>query len=730
MSKTNRNPGKCLAATAAAIGAISAGSVYGQGLIQIEEVVVTAQKRTESLQDVPSSISVVDEKFLRNVTATQLVDYAGYVSGLQVDNNGSPGQTTISLRGITPIGTNATVGTYLDDAPVGSSTVYANSGSLALDLMPYDIQRIEVLRGPQGTLYGSSAIGGLLKYVTRLPDLSSYSARAGTEVFSIEEGDDLGYGAQAMINAPIVADRLGITASYAYRKTPGYVDSAQTGDEDQNRYLQQSAHVSGLWKPTDQFSARLSGLWQQSNAHGFANIAEDLLTGQPIADGLSNNNFDREFFRQTPQFFGATLDYDFGFANLESVSTYSRIKTERLRDTARIYGALYPLFGLPPGLAPYSQVLDLRKFTQEVRLTSPGGGRTEWLVGVFYTRELNDNNQVIRAQRFDGTFITGLDPLLNAQLPSEYQEYAVFGNATHRFSEAFDISVGLRLAKNEQAFKQIGSGALVGPPVDAVGESDETVFTYNFSTSYHFNPATMLYARVASGYQPGGPNALLPGAKPVVDFSTLTNYELGLKTTRLDGRLSLDMAAFYMDWQDIQLLVSSGGTSFLDNAGSAVSKGFEATATIRATEGLRLVATGAYTEAELTENAPSVGGRDGDRLPRVPQYAGSLIANHEFALSNTLALRLGAGLRAESDRFAKVESAANNAHPRGYSVFDVSAELASEGSWTVKLYARNVTDKRADITQDVVTTALGTPVYMRATPLEPRVIGLALETSF
>ncbi len=234
-----------------------------------DEIVVTAQKREERLQDVPISISVVGGAQMQQSGGSQLTDYAAYVPGFQVDNAGSPGRSTLSLRGVAPIGPSATVGMYLDDAPIGSSGIYNRAQTFSLDLMPYDIAQLEVLRGPQGTLYGASSIGGLLKYVTVQPDLNSLSVRAGGEIFTIAHGSDMGWAANAMVNVPLVSDKLAVSASYSRRETPGYIDNIFTGEKDVNDAVQQGGRVALLWKPDSNLTIKLSGLWQSVGSGQF-----------------------------------------------------------------------------------------------------------------------------------------------------------------------------------------------------------------------------------------------------------------------------------------------------------------------------------------------------------------------------------------------------------------------------------------------------------------------------
>ncbi|MBY8821906.1 TonB-dependent receptor domain-containing protein [Sphingomonas colocasiae] len=713
----------------AAPGESGAGSAAAE--IESADIVVTAQKREENLQDVPISISVVGGEKLRQTGASQLTDFGPYVAGLQVDSGGTPGQSTLSLRGIAPIGASTTVGTYLDDAPVGSSSLYARSPSFTLDLLPYDIERVEILRGPQGTLYGASSIGGLLKYVTIAPDLDDFSGKAGAEIFGIRHGEDMGYAGQARVNIPLVPGKLGLAASYAYRKSPGYVDNVQTGKRDVNDYRQEGARISLLWQATEDFSVRLSGLWQTIDAADTARIIEDLATGARIGDGMSSFYYLEQPFRKKLHYYAATLDYDLGFAQLTSASTYSRTRTMQVQDVSRIYGAVFPLFGAPDaGLSPATLNLDLKKVTQEVRLTSPSRGRFEWQLGLFYTYEKSGNDQLVNAYDFGGAPIAGLDPFVVGSLPSTYREYAVFGNATYRFSDRFDVTGGLRWAKNRQRFSQISAGFLL-PPGEVPGRSSEDVVTYSVSPRFHVGDDSMIYARVASGYRPGGPNLTLPGVPPMVGSDSLVNYELGFKSMLFDRRVTIDLAAFYMDWKDIQIGVVVNGASALANAGSARSQGVEAAITWQPVEGLRLGASGAYTDARLAADMPAgTGGLDGDRLPSIPKWSGSLTADYSTAVTDTVGIRLGAGLRHTGNRLSDVASSPLTLPIRSYSALDLNAALTIDDRWTVRAYARNVTDSGGAVSRGLSTDAFGQPSHILVVPTQPRTIGLAVDLAF
>ncbi len=724
----------CAAATALTLSLAAplpafAQPVEGGGVN--DEIIVTAQKREEILQDVPISISVVGGEQLREPGAAQLVDFGNYVPGLQVDSLGTPGQATLSLRGIAPVGPSQTVGIYVDDTPVGSSSIYARSVSFALDLLPYDIQRIEILRGPQGTLYGASSIGGLLKYVTTSPDLQDLTGRAGVEAFDIAHGGELGHAVQGLISAPLIPGKLAVSASGAYRRSPGYVDNVQTGERDQNDHDQFGGRVSLLWQPSDGFSARLSALYQEVESDNNAQVVEDLATGRRIGDGLSNNNFIDETFRRKLEYYSATLNYDLGFATATSATSYSKSAIVQVQDGSRVFGVLFPLLtggAIPAGITPFRIELDLEKFTQELRLTSPSDERFEWLLGAFYTHEKSGNEQLVNSFTMAGEPIAPLDPLAIASIPSRFREYALFGNSTFKFSDRFHLTGGVRYAKNKQRFRQISGGAIL-PAVEQAGRSSEGVFTFSVSPQFHVNDNTMIYARVASGYRPGGPNVASPGVPPTVDSDTLTSYELGIKSN-VSRTLALEFAAFTLDWDDIQLARLFGGISGLANAGAARSRGVEGSVIWQPVRGLRLGLNGAYIDAELTSDSPEgVIGLDGDRLPNIPRWSGSATADYSFDVGANRA-RVGLGVRHTGRRISELESNPDAVPAAAYTALDLNGEITLTTQLTLRAYVRNLTDSDGDVTRSLATDGIGRPYQFTVTPLQPRTIGLAAELSF
>jgi outer membrane receptor protein involved in Fe transport len=455
------------------------------------------------------------------------------------------------------------------------------------------------------------------------------------------------------------------------------------------------------------------------------------LDGHRLGNGHSNNNLLAEPFDSDLQHYSASLNYDFGPVGVTSISTYSDLHSKQVLDSSYAFGALFPLLtggAIPPGLTPLTYTVDLEKFTQEVRIASTGNGPFTWLVGGFYTHEKSFQGQRVRSFDMDGNVIAPLDPLAIVELPATYEEYAIFGNATFRISDQFDITGGLRWAHNDQDFRQVSSGAIV-PAADDPGKSSESNFSFSISPQFHFHNG-MAYARIATGYRPGGPNVIVPGVPPTVDSDTLTNYELGVKADFADGLASIDVAAFYMDWKDIQVAQSFGGIGGLANGGKATSKGIEGALIIRPARGLTFGFTGAYTDSTLSEDVDAINGQDGDELPNVPKFSGSARVDYTTRVNGNDTIVLGAGLRHTGSRLSDVESDPLVVKAKAYTAVDLNAGYTFNDRWTLRLYARNLFDNKGELSRTTNVNGLNIPTHEEITPIQPRTIGLAAEFGF
>ncbi|KRD34614.1 hypothetical protein ASE35_07645 [Lysobacter sp. Root916] len=705
----------------------------------LETVTVTAQKRAEDERKVPAAISVVGEQQLESQHVTQLSDLNGYLPAMTIDDGGTPGQTSVSLRGIPTLGPSAVVAAYIDDTPLGSSGNLARSGAFLLDLLPYDIERVEVLRGPQGTLYGASAMGGLLKYVLKDPDLDAHEGRAGVGVSNVKGADGTGWNARASVNAPLIPGKLALRASFANEFTPGWVDNAFSGRKGINDTHQRSGLASVLWQPNDDVRLKVTALHQRIDADDNSLVTLDALTLQPSFGRDATGKPVRERFEKQVDYLAATLNWDLAWANFVSATSYSKTDLLQVNDLSKTYGPIIPLLlGEPEGRSVFPLTLGLKKWTQEFRLASKSEGPVEWMLGAFYTDERSTNHQSASAESLAGV-PTVLDPLLVADLPSSYREHALFGNLTYKFSERFDVTAGLRYASNDQSFKQIISAGSLADVGVTPGASSEEVVTYLLGSRWHLSDDDMLYLRVASGYRPGGPNVALQDVPPTVDADSLVNYELGWKSLLLDGRASIDLAAYRIDWKDIQLsATTANGLSYLTNAGRARSEGVELTSAFKLTPNLLAGFNASYTNAKLLDNkaGPALGGRKGDHLPGVPKWTMAATADYNFALPAGMSGHIGGSYHWLGERKTNVDS-----NPRAVKL-DSSGQLnlnadISKGRWTLRLYVRNLTDNR-DYSSigpvfDAVNGRRAPNEGLRewqAVRLQPRTVGLEFDVWF
>jgi len=714
---------------------LSGRSAAAADSLTLEEITVTAQKRTENLQSVPATVSVVGTDALNELHATQLTDIGAYVPGLQVDSFGAPGQTILSIRGISPISANATVGSYIDDTPIGSTGFHDRGGSYALDLLPYDVRQIEVLSGPQGTLYGANALGGLIKYDLTTPSLNSSEFRVGGTLFGIDHSSGVGSGFRGYANTPLIPGTLGMIASVGQERTPGFIDNSATGRKDQNADLQRSARLGLLWQISDEASLKVNGLYANTSSDGVATVALDPVTLKPLTGDLTDNNLRPNTYDNTLWYFAATLNWKLPFADFVSATSWSKKSDRFIQEATYTYQPLLPLLGGPAdGTVDFPLYISAKRFSQELRLSSNTQGPIDWLAGLYYDYEKGTNTQFLRTFDASGASLAslGIDPIFAAALPTIYREYSAFANLTWHATNRLDFGGGIRYARNVQGFSQIiEPGSPILPASNVPGKSAEGVTTWLGRANFEFTDDIMGYGLVSTGYQAGGPNTSLPGVPPSVSSSKLTNYELGLKTTLLDGRAILNLSAFDLEWKKIQVPGSlPSGISYIANGGGARSRGVQVESTIKLAQGLELRANGSYTDAKLTDDAPTAFGFKGDRLPLVPQVAGSLRLDYQHPAFADWNYHAGTGLRYSGRRYSVGLFALDGLPTAAYTALDANTDL-SNSNWTFRLFAKNLTDKRAYLTSFSFGDLSGAAaVQNEGIVLQPRTIGLAVDYKF
>lgn len=702
----------------------------------LQEIIVTAQKREERLQDVPVPVTAVTPDTLLQQNHLKAQEFFASIPGLnlQFQNN----RSNLAIRGITtgPATGNPVVGYTIDDVPYGSSAGIAGLFGSAPDLDPSELARIEVLRGPQGTLYGAASIGGLVKYVTLDPatDRTSGSVAAGTHTIR-GAGSELGYNVRGAINIPL-GETLAVRASAFTRGDPGYIDNVVTGERGVNQAEVTGGRLVTLWRPTETLSVKLSALYQKRELAGSPNV--DVRLG---ARDLQSDQFGTGLSEWENQVYSAIVTARLGRSELTSLSSYSYSPSVDTVDFSAslltaILPELYPEAGIDPMATVLRQPYSTRKLTQEVRLATPIGETLDWLVGAFYTRENSKYTiETFATDPANGT-AHGLPILWRDAL--KFSEYAAFTDLTARFTERFDVQLGARWSENRQDLRHRQwtffdeDGFLFTDP-----SSSGHAVTYLFTPRFTISPDHMIYARVATGYRPGGPNAVCRIDVPCqYRPDKTTNYELGAKGDLFGRALSYDASVYHIDWKDIQVtqVVPEGTFNYNSNASRARSRGMELSLQARPLDGLTLALWGAYTDAELREGfseLSAVYGAAGDRLPFSSRFSGRFSVNHAWSLTSTLTAFVGGSLSYVGDRRGEFvptpqESSLRQTYP-AYAQTDLNAGVRAD-DWRVNVFAQNVTDKRGVTGGGYNNQTTFNQYWFNY--IQPRTLGLSIERTF
>jgi iron complex outermembrane recepter protein len=699
---------------------------------QLQSVMVTATRRKEMARDVPLQINRLSTEELEQSGAKTLTDYLAGLPAVDVKTQGGAGLGAISVRGVsTGDQTIATVGTYIDDNAVGSYSPFVSGPINALDMALLDLNHIELLRGPQGTLYGAGAMGGVLKYVTNEPDTNFIEARARVAA-QTTKGGSLGHTVSGLINVPVQDGVSAIRVAAYSDKAPGYVTAAglargsgvDGGDS-------QGIRLSGLVEPSKAFKLRLSAIAQDLKRDGLEYVDYDPLTRAPLSKPATRNLALREPYASKIRVYSAELEADLGFARLNSTTSSQRIDLTSTFDTTPVYGPLLSaVAGLDVTSVPQNVATVLKKTTQEFRLSSDAKHEVSWLAGLYYDHEKGTNEQAISTVFPDGS--QGPD-IVRASLPSKFEEVALFGDVTWNPTPQWSFTVGARVSRNRQTYRQVGEG-LIAAPTDLSSKSSETSTTYLLTSKYALSPTSNVYVRAASGYRPGGPNVVLldpdtglPAAPASFRSDSLWSYEAGYKADLLDQALSLQATVYEIRWNDIQQYYSVQGLNLLTNAGKARIDGAEASLTYRILPAWSISTSLAYTDARLTESGPGVGSQ-GAPLPNQAKWSFGLSSRYDFAVGGHTAY-VGGTLRGVGSRDAGFENSDSLPSYRlpGYALADAQAGI-TVGKLDVNLSVRNLFDRRAQMSAQTNFVPLGSPAYV--VEARPRTLVLSIAASF
>jgi outer membrane receptor protein involved in Fe transport len=735
----------------------------------LQEVVVTARKREEKLLEVPAPVSVITAETIEVTEAVRLDDYLTQVPGVSFDTLRA-GQTNVTFRGINVGDGNATVITYIDNIPLTPNGPGTSSAYLTPDLDPSDIAQIEVDRGPQGTLYGANAIGGVLKYVTVKPDPNTFSGRIEVSGESVEHGG-VGGGVRGAVNIPLIADTLGLRLSAYDRDDPGYIDDPLLNEKNLN-----NVHVSGgraalLWNATDSLSINLSSMVQlmRSNGNDFVDI--DPLTSQPLYGDLTQEAaLRKQWFSSRNAVYNVDVQWDLKWARLLSSTSYSTLENGSDTDNTPAYGPLLSAaFGIPNVGLDSPLTVRAKRVSEELRLTSSDHDKLEWQIGAYYTRARTESDQ--GADLFDTNtqaFITIYGTPLFGYLKNQYVEHSGFGNIDYHFTPQFDVSLGARYSTDDQRLDSYFEGLLFGPTVDSQTYDTEHAVTWAVNPRYKLSEDQMVYARVATGYRPGGADLVLPGAiaaglSPTYNHDQLISYETGWKSSWFDHHVTMDVSVYYVRWTDLQELVTLADFSYTTNGGYAHSQGVETAFTWLPMTGLNLTANITYNDNRLDsdpQNNPDLS-EAGNRLPTTPRFSGNFSADYNWTITPSDKAFVGASVYFTTARPNELSIGYDPNHASGvgvmpnfglapiynpntnaiigyaqmalpgYATLDLRAGL-EHGLWTVEAYAKNVTDVRAYSEFDAYNSASYSNYATEwvATVLRPRTVGMSIARKF
>ena len=726
--------------------------------LKLEEVVVTAQKREESLQDVAISITAISGADLERFAIRNFDDVVEMIPGLSSDSpNNGVNTRNIGIRGIITqsgsylVGENV-VGFYINNTPIS-----------AADPRLVDLERVEVLRGPQGTLYGASSLAGLIKYVTRKPSPDGFEGHAQGEISSTKDGGT-GWDFQAAVNIPL-GETFAIRASGYYEDAAGYIDGRPvdmfgftvTGDDtkDINGIKRKGARIAAYWEPTENFRAHLSFMVNdlKSEAAGFTdNYAPDLSADGPVVlwrfPTEGNNDDDLTSLE---------IEWDLPSVQIQSTTSFfNQTRETNNLDVTNNFG----LIANPAQISTGTYQLTRDEFTQEIRLFSTWDSKFNYILGGFYSKR--EQGYETRFPMIPGTTVFGFPNspdgfVFWSSSTRLIKEKALFGQLTYDFTEQWSATVGARAFKfDTDLFDHFRGNPLFISGGDSIltGDSDADDIVPKFNVEFRPNDDVMIYASAAEGFRAGGSNFPLP-ATPACEADLLNrigsptsplgydpdglwNYEIGTKTSLADGRITVNAALFQMDWDNIQVQVSPlcGLNGTVLNAGKARSKGFEYEMDMAVTDQLVIGLGIGYTDAKFTEDV-SFGGSyifasSGSKLPDVPKWTGNIRAIYNFPLTDTMEgfIRGTLSYRSERQTFPTIGTQDGRVKD-AYELLNIRVGVNIQENWTALVFVENLTNAQPSFT-GLPLPSFGTEIggYPVDYTLRPRTIGASVRYDF
>ncbi len=692
----------------------------------LDSVMVTASRRREPASEVPLKVDVIVTTTLERQGARELGDYLADLPGVSLAHGGAFAGA-LSIRGLATASVGAaSVGVYVDDVATGSSAPYGLGAVSPLDMGLLDLNHIEVLRGPQGTLYGAGAMGGVVKYVTNEPDTAEFSGKVRLDTSVTQDGGN-GYTVGAVVNVPIKLDMAAVRIAAYKTRFGGYDDAiGPAADHNINRGSTTGVRVSGLLTPTRNLTVRLTATSQEQSRAG--NNYEDL---NPVTGAFTSGERTRSLGAPEPSsvrttLLGLDLEYNMGWARLNAITSLQDVS---LHGQADVSAQLVPLlagYGVPATSGWVDSLGKQHRVSQEFRLTSAASHDLEWLAGLYINHE---RASTAGGYRYDTAAGLGTLNLYETAKPTTYKDLAAYGDATWHVTRALALTGGVRVARMEQTYTNTSSGALAGGNSSNGGSSKENATTWLATASYALAKDSSVYTRIASGYRPGGPNGLLPNTsaaiKPTFTSDSLWSYELGYKGLLLDRTLQVEGALYDIEWSDILQPINDNGFGFFTNAGKARISGAELSLGWLPSTSWRVDGSLSLIDARLRTDASGLGGKAGDRIPSTPKASAALAATRNFEIGGNAAYA-GMNVRYISERNAGFPGSAslpNFAMP-SYTVLGLQAGIDYQ-RFSFAAYVRNLANERG-----ITGVAFTTLTAAKAVVVEPRTIGVSASATF
>ncbi len=744
------------AGTAAAQPATGGSAAADAPTGELRQIVVTAEKRRSTVQKTPISITAISGADLQAAGLTSMLAVAQQVPGLSFKTAG-PGQTEFEMRGLTSTGGESpTVGFYLDETAL-TPPAMAQNGKVVVDPDLYDLNRIEVLRGPQGTLYGAGSMGGTVKLVTNAPDPGRFAASAEL-IGSGTDGGGFNHTLNGMLNLPLWS-RAALRLVATDKHVSGWIDrdvlnpfplevdnSTQRGDVRAAPIVQQIKHSNWedlkggratlLVRPTDRFSVK-AGVFYQSIHQGGPNTID-----VPPGDEVHYQPFNvAEPFQDVFNLATLDLKYDFdGFQVISATSSWTRrqVQTQDISEAMQFYigGFLGPPANFPfstaaggLGAGSISEDDYSRQVSEELRVASTGHGPFQWLIGGYYAG-FRATSHVY--SYYDGfTALFGTNNLADNHRALGVDQYALFGEASYRLPDHLKATLGARYFTYHSGSATSVSGISAnGTSATLHGLAANSGVTPKINLAYIPNGDLTVYANIAKGFRPGGPNSPIPPpcspAPTQFGPDSVWSYELGEKARLFDRRASLNGDVYYELWNDVQQEVAPGcGYKFTTNAGKAKAYGAEVEAEVELTGGWLVSQNFGYTHATNSTTVPAAGVVAGDRLLDVPQWT----ANTSLAYRRPLRDALAFVARATNSYYGSVQDITftRNTLP-SYDLVGARAGVESDG-WTATVFVDNLTNKKAYLS-DTGALSANISILNRVATNQPRTYGLDLSVKF